>query len=122
MATEPTELQAFERQYGPFTHMSAHERAIWTRWLRQGGGQFAPFHYDIRVGNGLQMPAGSSGYAVRSAYALTTKRIDALFRRGDTTTIIEVKPRAGLSAIGQLIGYRDLYRQTPDFPERLICC
>ena len=115
MPAEPTILQTYERAFGPFVHMSQEEKAIWIRWLQQGGTQFAPFRYDIRVGNGLIMPPGSSGYAVRSAYALTTKRIDVLYVEQQTTVIVEVKRRAGLSAIGQLIGYRDLYRQTPGF-------
>lgn len=112
---EPPIIQWYERLYGPFVHMSQEEKAIWIRWLQQGGDKFQPFRYDIRVGDGLIMPPGSSGYAVRSAYALTTKRIDALYVDGQNTVIVEVKRRAGLSAVGQLIGYRDLYKKTPGF-------
>lgn len=103
----------YERLYGPFIHMSQEEKAIWIRWLQQGGSHFAPFRYDIRVGNGLQMPPGSSGFAVRSAYALTTKRIDAIYFDNGQPVIVEVKRRAGLAAVGQLIGYRDLFMKTP---------
>ena len=114
--TFPTNVRAwYERLYGPFVHMSQEEKAIWIRWLQAGGTQFAPFKYDIRVGDGLQMPPGSSGYAVRSAYALTTKRIDALYFDGTTSVIVEVKRRAGAGAVGQLITYRDLYEKTPGF-------
>lgn len=112
MIEAPTLLQVYERAFGPFIHMSQEEKAIWIRWLQKGGSQHAPFTYDVRVGNGLEMPAGSSGYAVRSAYALTTKRIDVLYFDHGTPVIVEVKRRAGLSAVGQLIGYRDLLLKT----------
>lgn len=54
---------------------------------------------------------------LRAAYALTTKRLDVLCFVDQRPRIIEVKQRAGLSAVGQLIGYRDLYnRQFPEQP------
>lgn len=113
MTADPTILRQYEMAYGPFVHMSQEEKSIWLRFLIQGGTGLAPFRYDVRVGNGLQLPAGSSGYAVRSALALTTKRIDVLWRHGDTWIICEVKRRAGAGAVGQLITYRDLFLKTP---------
>lgn len=112
-------LEWYERLYGPFVHMSQEEKAIWIRWLQQGGSQFAPFIYDLRVGDGLKMPIGSSSFAINAAYALTTKRIDALYIQGNMTVIVEVKRRAGLSAVGQLIGYRDLISKTPGVTSQL---
>lgn len=100
-----------ERLYGPFVHMAPNDKAIWTRYLMNGGNQAAPFLYDHRVGNGITMPAGSGRIAEATAYALTTKRIDALSYRASVWTIYEVKQRAGLTAIGQLIGYRELLRE-----------
>lgn len=115
--TEPDGIHIqLERQFGPFVHMSQPEKAIWIRWLLAGGTRFAPFRYDIRVGDGLQMPAGSDGFAIRAAYALTTKRIDALYFEGSNAVIVEVKQRAGASAIGQLITYRDLLLRSPYAP------
>jgi len=108
-------MEYYERAYGPFVHMSHEEKAIWLRFLIQGGIQSAPFSYDVRVGNGLEMPPHSSQYAIKSAYALTTKRIDVLYFRGNDAVIVEVKRRAGLSAVGQLIGYRNLFMKTPGF-------
>lgn len=116
--TELTPLvEVYERRFGPFIHMAPLDKSIWVRYLMQGGEQFAPFQYDIRVGDGLKMPAGSSAMDLRAAYALTTKRLDVLCFVDQRPRIIEVKQRAGLSAVGQLIGYRDLYnRQFPEQP------
>lgn len=108
-------LRLYERAYGPFVHMSQQEKAIWLRFLVQGGTTYQPFYYDVRLGDGLQMPAGSSSFAVKSAFALTTKRLDVLFFDKGTAVIVEVKVRAGASAIGQLITYRDLFKKTPDW-------
>lgn len=110
-------LKFYERQYGPFVHMAVGDKAIWLRYLLQGGAQFAPFAYDLRVGDGVSMPSGTSQMTSGIAYALTTKRIDVLYFFNGTAVIVEVKNHAGLSAIGQLIGYRDLYvRDYPDQP------
>jgi hypothetical protein len=114
MIYTPTTLQLYERQFGPFVHLSVEEKAIWLRWLQAGNGKFAPFIYDLRVGDGLQMPAGSSSYDISAAYALTTKRIDVVYKTTTGWMVVEVKRRSGLSAIGQLIGYRDLLMKTPD--------
>lgn len=103
-------VKYYERQYGPFIHMAQSDRAIWLRYLMLGGGQYGPFSYDVRVGDGVLMPAGTSIIGYKAAYALTTKRIDVLSVSDNVHTIYEVKKRAGLSAVGQLIGYRTLYR------------
>ena len=112
----PNDLVKFyERTYGPFVHMGESDKAIWIRYLMQGGNAMAPFEYDLRVGDGVDMGPGANSFEVKAAYALTTKRIDVIARQGSTIVIIEVKLRAGLGAIGQLIGYRDLFmKQFPD--------
>jgi hypothetical protein len=113
METANIILNQYERSFGPFVHMSQEEKSIWLRFLQDGGTTFGPFTYDVRVGDGIELPAGASGYAIRSAAALTTKRIDVLFRHQGAFVIVEVKRRAGLSAVGQLIGYRDLFQRSP---------
>lgn len=110
-------VEVYERRFGPFVHMAPLDKSIWVRYLMQGGEQFAPFTYDLRVGNGVKMPPGTDAMGLRIAHVLTTKRIDVLCFVDQRPRIIEVKQRAGLSAVGQLIGYRDLYhRQFPEQP------
>ena len=83
--------------------MSVQEKIIWTKYLQAGATIYAPFQYDVRVGNGLQMPPGSSEYDIKSALALTTKRIDVVFENEGVHVITEIKVRAGLGVIGQLV-------------------
>jgi hypothetical protein len=115
MSTETELIEMMERAYGRFIHMGPQDKAIWARFLLSGGTKLGPFEYDVRVGDGVPMPASSSQMELKLALALTTKRIDALGWSTGKRIIFEVKPRAGLSAIGQLIGYRELYHaQFPD--------
>ena len=43
--------------------------------------------------------------------AVTRKRVDAVGETADTIWIFEIKPRVGMSALGQLINYFELYQQ-----------
>ncbi len=107
--------ELLEREFGPFTHMAPEDTAIWLRYLDAGGGHNAPFSYDVRVGTGVIMPDGSSQFAIKSAAALTTKRIDVMWSEGNIPVICEIKKRAGATAIGQLVLYRNLWiAQFPD--------
>lgn len=112
MSNEPEIIRYYEQRYGPFTHMAPLDKSIWVRFLQKGGTQYAPFVYDLRVGDGVTMPTGSNPTELAVAYALTTKRIDAVSRRDGRVLIIEVKQRAGLGAVGQLTGYGMLYVST----------
>lgn len=93
--------------------MAPNDKSIWSRWLLQGGSQYAPFTYDVRVGDGVIMPPTDPAVTHKIAYALTTKRIDAIAMINDVWTIIEIRKRAGLSAIGALYGYGMLWSQNP---------
>jgi len=64
------------------------------------------------VGEGIPIdPAWPKNIQV-AAGALTKKRIDAIGHHDNEVWIFEIKPDAGLSALGQLIAYRDLYNKT----------
>lgn len=100
------------QRLGKYRHMMPNEVPIWERWLAGEGARFAPYEYDVAVGEGLVIEGEADELVKRIAQALTKKRIDAVSKRLGVVRIFEVKPRAGLSAVGQLIGYRELYRQT----------
>lgn len=100
------------RRFGPFRHMMPAEVPIWVKWLSGEGQRYEPYEYDVKVGDGIQLPEEASELERRIATELTRKRIDAVSRRIGVVRIFEVKPRAGLTAIGQLLGYRELYRKT----------
>lgn len=82
------------------------EIAVFRAWLQLHEGEYTRFEYNVRVGPGFDPGEGVMQSIRDMSIKSTRKRMDALAWQGDTPLIIEVKDRAGLSAIGQLLGYR----------------
>jgi len=94
--------------------MLPDEKAVWDRFMSRFTEYFDSVDYDFRVGDGSPLdPSWDEGTQL-TVTALTQKRIDVLGWRDESPTIIEVKGRVGLSALGQVFGYRDLFMR--DFP------
>lgn len=92
-----------------YPHMSAEESIIWGSFLSKFGSFFKRFDYDLRVGEGIQ-PDQEIPENFRQDYiGLTQKRIDAVGYNDKVATLFEVKVRANLGAIGQLLGYKELF-------------
>jgi len=107
-----------ERRFGKFVHMSFMDKILWAKYLFKLGINGKAIEYDVRVGEGVVLPPTALPIEIAYARALTTKRIDAVWRTANGTRLYECKPRAGLGAIGQLIGYRTLYAVT--FPTETV--
>jgi len=88
-----------------YPHMMPNDILIWERFLTQFPVRFDGFDYDIRVGKGRIPAETEPQWKIDLALALTRFRIDAIGWNDGKPTIIEVKPYAGLSALGQLLGY-----------------
>jgi len=94
-----------------YPHMSPEDVEVWERYLEQHASEWSWFAYDVRVGDGIPVPPGTPENLARMWHALTQKRIDVVGERNGRIWVIEVKPRCGLSAFGQAMGYRELYRR-----------
>lgn len=106
-----------------YPHMMGEDALIWDRFITEYPDRFDTVDYDWRVGEGMPInPEWEESFA-RMAKMITQKRIDVIGWNGDKPTIIEVKKRVGLSALGQVLGYRTLFTQEfvnfPD-PELLV--
>jgi len=101
---------------GRFPHLLPNEEKIWVRFLQIYGDQFKNYRYDVRVGRGVDPGPRYEWKWRKLAIMLTQKRIDVVAERDGEVWIFEVKPDAGLSAIGQVLSYRVLYRE--QFKER----
>jgi len=99
-----------------YPHMLPRDARIWNHFLEQHGEYFDYFRYDIHVGEGIGEISGYPENIARLAKTLTQKRIDAVGYRGSEVWLFEIKPMAGLSAIGQILSYYSLYNK--DFPDR----
>jgi hypothetical protein len=93
------------------------EIAVWRAWLRLHQAEYDRFDYNARVGPGFDPGGGVPDYIRQMALKSSKKRIDAVGWQGSQPLIVEVKDRAGLSAIGQLLGYRVHWRlENPHSP------
>ena len=112
-----TEQQAIAAPYWP--GFMAGEQAIGKAWLQQTRGLWQMFGFNVRVGEGVDPPPGSSESAKRFVRATTTKRIDIVALNPDGVSLWEVKIQANLGALGQMLGYTHLWqRQHPAWPVR----
>ena len=91
----------------PMHHMLPEDREIWARFLSHFEDQFDRYEYDVLTGPKLEVPSEELPPNLRTlAERLFALRIDVLAKRNREVWIIEVKPNAGLSALGQLLAYQ----------------
>lgn len=99
-----------------YPHLLPEEAEVWTRFLVGDPDYFELVQYDVHVGKGAEVDEGWSEEMKRMAAAITRKRIDVVGERLGETWLVDVKDRAGLAAIGSMLGYEALWRA--DNPER----
>lgn len=108
-----------------YPHMIGEDIEIWSRFVEKFPDRFDTVDYDFRVGKGMEADPNWPEYMKVDAIALTQKRIDVLAWNGEKPTIIEVKKRVGLSTLGQILGYFqlfiDVYKKIKK-PKLLIVC
>lgn len=92
-----------------YPHMKQHEGEIWERFLKRIPWTPVTIKYDVRLGEGVPVAPETPEWVARMAWALSTKRVDVMVETRNEWIIVEVKQRAGLSAVGQLLGYLSLF-------------
>lgn len=97
-----------------YPHFLAGDTEVWTKYLRNPVVPIKELWYDVHVGRAVDLLAESDEIDRRIAAGVSRKRIDVVARVGNGFWIIEVKPVAGLSALGQIIIYTRLFAR--EFP------
>lgn len=92
-----------------YPHFLAADTDVWTRYLSDPVVPIKEVWYDVRVGAPVELAAGADDMTRRIAAGLTRKRIDVVAKVGSGFWIIEVKPIAGLMALGQILIYTRLF-------------
>lgn len=92
-----------------FVHMMPLERPIWRRYLERTDLVFTRLEYDLHLGRGSPIDPTWPAWLQRQVRAVSRKRVDVVGHTASETIIFEVKPRAGMSALGQCLCYRALY-------------
>lgn len=108
----PAQLLQQERLRWP--GMLPAEVLIFQNWLNLYGANFDTIDGNVRIGAGYDPGASWPDYIRKMAADNSKLRIDAVGYNGGKPTIIEVKRRAGASAIGQLVTYEAVWIK--DFP------
>lgn len=105
-----TDFFKFEKRYW-YPHMKPRDIEIWERFIAKFPDAYEKCQYDFAIGDipdFMENASSPEGQAMRELYKL---KIDVLGYKGDTIDIIEVKPDASASSIGQLLGYVKLYQR-----------
>lgn len=108
-----------------YPHMINEDKDVWERFMDRFPGRFDTVDYDFRVGKGATVADNFGDNYTRMAKMLSQKRIDVIGWVDESPTIIEIKHRVGLSALGQILGYKTLfmhYFKHFGKPELLIVC
>lgn len=101
---------------GNYPHMFKHDIRIWERFLDAYGGQFERAAYDIALGGITPTdPTATPADALGWQYS-TAKKIDAAVEGGGEVWLCEVRPDAGLAAVGSVLGYALLSEKDPWTP------
>jgi hypothetical protein len=95
-------------QYPGMTYV---ESEITRAWINRHGAEYDEIAFNVRIGVGVDPGEEYTEEIRRMATLITQKRADITARAGDVHTLIEVKIRIAFGVIGQLIGYRELYKR-----------
>jgi hypothetical protein len=114
MSQPPIETVAPEIQPS-YPHMLPGDVAIWHSFLCKDPILRVPVAYDVHVGTPAHIPENFEPPYRYMIERLSTKRIDVVIFFPKETVVCEIKPYAGLTAIGQALCYSALFKR--DFPQ-----
>lgn len=98
-----------------YPHLIGEDSEVWSRFIRKFPDRFDTVDYDVKVGKGANTEPIPDEISKKYWATLTKKRIDVVGHKNSVLTIIEVKKRASLFTLGQILGYRFLFlRDNPD--------
>lgn len=96
-----------------YPHMMPFDVAIWEKFIEEFPDMYDKVSYDVKVGTPPEFDTIVHPETGGDAINLYKKKIDVIGYKADQIDIIEIKPKAGTSALGQVLGYKILY--TRDF-------
>lgn len=91
--------------------MNFRDKEIWERFIDKYPDAYKEAQYDFHIGDGPKFNTLLDDETDTNQDMLYRLRIDVVGFSGNSIDIIEIKPDAGPSTIGQVIGYRKLYNR-----------
>ena len=119
---QQTPAQKLQSERLSYPGLLPREIIVFRNWLKLHESEYDRFEYNVRLGDGFD-PGPTFDPKIRQLSQDNTKtRVDAVGFVGSQATLIEVKDRAGFSAIGQLVGYEALWIQAhpTDMPPKML--
>jgi len=104
MPVRPIAWVPFELGHS-YPHMAKHDARIWESFIHRYTGYFEEAAYDVGLGGSETTDPYASDAEKLMWRWNTAKRVDALARNPDEVWLCEVRPGAGLSAVGAVLGY-----------------
>lgn len=92
-----------------YPHMMAMDIEVWSKYLADPVVLIKEVWYDVHVGKAVEVAGGPAELLPRIAAGLTRKRIDVIAAVGGGYWVVEVKPYAGMLALGQVVSYARLF-------------
>lgn len=108
-----------------YPHLIGEDTQVWSRFILKFPEKYHSIDYDVKVGEGSSTYPLPSETDQKYWSNLTKKRVDVIAYDDNFVTIIEVKKRASLFTLGQILGYRFLFlREHPELHlvKTLIIC
>ena len=92
-----------------YKHLLPSEIKIWDRVLANPPWTIIRADYDVHLGVGAPLNPAWPDWLKAQVKAVSRKRVDVIVETPEDIWIVEIKPRAGMSALGQVLCYRELY-------------
>ena len=103
-----------------YPHLSPQEKEIWDRFIEKNPQFFTEVIYDARVGEGRDYSDYPEDKIREDLEHLSKKRIDVVGFTDDVIYVIEIRPKANLSAIGNAWGLAELFRDVASVDKVII--
>lgn len=104
------DIYKYERRY-KYPHMSPADTTIWEKFMDSFPTRYNSVDYDFALGGTPLSSEQIETISDANMLRLWQKRIDVISEQEGETHIIEVKPNAGPGALGQVLSYKELYKQ-----------
>lgn len=100
----------YEKRY-KYPHMGPEDKIIWERFIDKFQDAYKTCQYDYHVGDIPPHDFTDEAGEALNQQGLYQLKIDVLGIKPNGIDIIEVKPKAGPSSLGQVKGYAALYKK-----------
>lgn len=94
-------------------HMAVTDWPIWQRARVRLSLGVSEWYFDVAVGEGMPLADSIPDEMRPGLMRLSRKRIDAVGRGAGYWLLVEVRPNAGLGALGHIRSYRALWERDP---------